>query len=93
MVEIECCVSRQTRTGNLVGGVTSLGAVVLVFSHLQVWDSAQQHGGALRVLGYLLPEVVVAVELFLLFLIATIIAALSKGSLWSAWPSKLVDQR
>ena len=29
LVEIECCVSRQTRTGNLVGGVTSLGAVVL----------------------------------------------------------------
>ena len=24
LVEFECCVSRQTRTGNLMGGVTSL---------------------------------------------------------------------
>ena len=50
----------------------------MVLSHLQVGDAAQQHGGSLRVLGYLLPEVVVPVELFLLlFLIATISAALA----------------
>ena len=50
----------------------------MVLSHLQVWDAAQQHGGALRVLGYLLPEVVVTVELFLLLIfLVTIIAALA----------------